>query len=102
MLEGFKCLMQRKQQYYEKDEDLPRTGYPIEFERNCSSICVPVVNDYGTRTMIRFILEPPQEFDDDNKEGRRRRIQKIQLIETDLNPTTLQWNETHHICHRID
>ena len=102
MLEGFKCLMQRKQQYYEKDEDLPRTGYPIEFERNCSSICVPVVNDYGTRTMIRFILEPPQELDDDNKEGRRRRQQKIQLIETDLDPTTLQWNETHHICHRID
>ena len=102
MLEGFKCLMQRKQQYYEKDEDLPITGYPIEFERNCSSICVPVVNDYGTRTMIRFILEPPQELDDDNKEGRRRRQQKIQLIETDLDPTTLQWNETHHICHRID
>jgi uncharacterized protein with NRDE domain len=91
MLEGLKCLMQRKQQYYDRDEDLPITGYPIEFERNCSSIYVPIVNDYGTRTTIRFILEQQQELDD---KGRLRRRQKIRLIETDLNPTTLQWEET--------
>ena len=59
LMREFGRLMRMEEQYVYQ---LPDTGYSEAFERNSSSIWVPILDDYGTRTTIRFILEWEQQF----------------------------------------
>lgn len=84
MMEDLENLMLRTE--YCPGDSVPRTGepgFPESIVKARSSICVPDLDGYGTRTMIRFLLQ-------------RKQQQEWQLrwVEKDWNTETLQWEES--------
>ena len=45
----------------EKDEELPQTGIPLQYERYLSSIFIDGNPTYGTRSSTTILLQPPNE-----------------------------------------
>ena len=99
MMEGLEKLMQMKQAY--PGDPLPSTGepgFPEATVKHRSSICVPIVNDYGTRTTIRFILETKKTktMRGEGEEGTVQQQQKryLRCVEKNLNRNTFEWDES--------
>ena len=116
-MEGLEHLMQREE--YCPGDSLPRTGepgFPEATVKHRSSICVPNVNGYGTRTTIRFLLEWPVvvaaaaveeeagkgNHNDLEKENEQQQQQKsprtkqrlLRCVEKNWNTATLEWEKS--------
>jgi len=116
LMEGLEHLMQREE--YCPGDPLPRTGepgFPEATVKHRSSICVPNVNGYGTRTTIRFLLEQPvvvaaaveeeeagkgNHNDDLEKENEqqqqspRTKQRLLRCVEKNWNTATLEWEKS--------
>mmetsp|Transcript_10806 Transcript_10806/g.22878 ORF Transcript_10806/g.22878 Transcript_10806/m.22878 type:complete len:326 (-) Transcript_10806:909-1886(-) len=100
MMEGLECLMQMEQAY--PGDPLPRTGepgFPEATVKHRSSICVPDVNGYGTRTTIRFSLECVRNREGDGEgppdpiqQGQKQKQRVLRWIEKHWNQATLEWD----------
>ena len=90
MMEDLENLMQLTE--YCPGDSVPKTGepgFPESIVKARSSICVPDLNGYGTRTTIRFLLQRKQqeEKNDDNQ-------WHLRWVEKNWNTETLQWEES--------
>ncbi len=90
-------LMQRTE--YCPGDPLPRTGepgFPESIVKARSSICVPSLKGYGTRTTIRFLLERKMEAKKDEVGSVSQTGSQWQLtcIEKNWNTETLEWEKS--------
>jgi len=99
LMEDLEKLMQRTE--YCPGDPLPRTGepgFPESVVKARSSICVPSLKGYGTRTTIRFLLERRRQVEEtkDGSSARQRDSSQWQLrcVEKNWNTETLEWEKS--------
>ena len=100
LMKDLENMMLRKE--YCPGDSLPRTGEPgfsEEIVKRRSSICVPEVEGYGTRTTIRFLLERNRRQEGDERSTAANAIAqkepwRLRCIEKNWNIEVAQWEKS--------